>query len=171
MARPAGPPRAARRESQEFSVFLGCRATSRQGLPPLADGGEVLRLDHAATDEQQEQCRRHPGDEDDAPAVYSEQAVDIEASLDLEKAAEFNRIERVRDPSHTRALPLAEPGAPMRVMASAWLPQLGYICALDQRENALDVVTGNDSNVEEKTKCASGALKDFRRTISGGANS
>jgi SAM-dependent methyltransferase len=34
--------------------------------------------------------------------------VDTEASADPEKAAEFNRIERLRDPSHTRALRLAE---------------------------------------------------------------
>ena len=34
--------------------------------------------------------------------------VDTEASPDPVKAAEFNRMERLRDPSHTRALPLAE---------------------------------------------------------------
>ena len=34
--------------------------------------------------------------------------VDTEASADPVKAAEFNRVERLRDPSHTRALPLHE---------------------------------------------------------------
>jgi SAM-dependent methyltransferase len=34
--------------------------------------------------------------------------VDTEASPDPVKAAEFNRVERLRDPSHTRALPLSE---------------------------------------------------------------
>jgi SAM-dependent methyltransferase len=34
--------------------------------------------------------------------------VDTEASSDPVKAAEFNRMERMRDPSHTRALPLHE---------------------------------------------------------------
>ena len=34
--------------------------------------------------------------------------VDTEASPDPARAAEFNRLERLRDPSHTRALPLAE---------------------------------------------------------------
>jgi len=34
--------------------------------------------------------------------------VDTEASPDPVKAAELNRMERLRDPSHTRALPLAE---------------------------------------------------------------
>ena len=34
--------------------------------------------------------------------------VDTEASPDPVKADEFNRMERLRDPSHTRALPLAE---------------------------------------------------------------
>jgi ubiquinone/menaquinone biosynthesis C-methylase UbiE len=34
--------------------------------------------------------------------------VDTEASPDPVRAAEFNRMERLRDPSHTRALPLAE---------------------------------------------------------------
>ncbi len=34
--------------------------------------------------------------------------VDTEAPSDPTKAAEFNRMERLRDPSHTRALPLSE---------------------------------------------------------------
>jgi SAM-dependent methyltransferase len=34
--------------------------------------------------------------------------VDTQASPDPVKAVEFNRVERLRDPSHTRALPLSE---------------------------------------------------------------
>jgi len=34
--------------------------------------------------------------------------VDTDASADPTKAAEFNRMERLRDPSHARAMPLAE---------------------------------------------------------------
>jgi hypothetical protein len=34
--------------------------------------------------------------------------VDTEVSPDTVKAAEFNRVERLRDPSHTRALQLSE---------------------------------------------------------------
>jgi len=46
--------------------------------------------------------------------------VDTEASPDPVKAAEFNRTERLRDPSHTRALPLAEHRALFR---GAGLPE------------------------------------------------
>jgi hypothetical protein len=34
--------------------------------------------------------------------------IDTEASPDIVKAAEFNRMEKLRDPSHVRAMPLAE---------------------------------------------------------------
>jgi hypothetical protein len=34
--------------------------------------------------------------------------IDSEASPDPAKAAEFNRMEKLRDPSHVRAMPLAE---------------------------------------------------------------
>ena len=34
--------------------------------------------------------------------------IDTEASPDVAKAAEFNRMEKLRDPSHVRAMPLAE---------------------------------------------------------------
>ena len=34
--------------------------------------------------------------------------IDTEASPDVAKAAEFNRMERLRDPSHVRAMPLTE---------------------------------------------------------------
>lgn len=33
---------------------------------------------------------------------------DVHAAADPERAAAFNRMERLRDPSHVRALPLAE---------------------------------------------------------------
>jgi SAM-dependent methyltransferase len=46
--------------------------------------------------------------------------VDTEASPDPVKAAEFNRMERLRDPSHTRALPLEEHRALFR---GAGLPE------------------------------------------------
>ncbi len=34
--------------------------------------------------------------------------IDTEASPDVAKAAEFNRMEKLRDPSHVRAMPLTE---------------------------------------------------------------
>ena len=45
--------------------------------------------------------------------------VDVQASADPAKAAEFNRMEKLRDPSHVRAMPAAEL---RRLFAGAGLP-------------------------------------------------
>ena len=57
--------------------------------------------------------------------------VDTEASPDPVKAAEFNRMERLRDPSHTRALPLAEHQALFRGAGLGEPRVTSYLLELD----------------------------------------
>jgi len=62
--------------------------------------------------------------------------VDSSPSEDMTKAAAFNRLELLRDPSHTRALPLSEM---KRLFAAAGLaePQVGFYELRDEVRNLL----------------------------------
>ena len=62
--------------------------------------------------------------------------VDTCASADPAKAAEFNRLEKLRDPSHVRALPLAELQGLFRA-AGLGEPRLAFSELRDEVENLL----------------------------------
>ena len=66
-----------RHEAQELLVLGAERAHPRQRLAPLPHRGKMLRLDHAAADEQQQQRRNDPDEEYPAPAPAADQVVDL----------------------------------------------------------------------------------------------
>jgi len=80
-----------------FSIVLS-RFTFHHFLDPLAVLKEMVRV-----------CA--PGG--------TVMVIDVQASADPAKADEFNRMEKLRDPSHVRAMPLSEL---QQLFASAGLP-------------------------------------------------
>jgi hypothetical protein len=69
-----------RHEAEKFAVLGAGRAGLRgKRTTPLAHHLKMLRLDHAAADQQQQQCRGDADEEHIAPAEATDQRVDLAA--------------------------------------------------------------------------------------------
>jgi ubiquinone/menaquinone biosynthesis C-methylase UbiE len=90
--------------------------------------------------------------------------VDTCASPDPAKAAEFNRLEKLRDPSHVRALPLAELQALFR-NAGLGPPQASFYELRDTVQNLLARSFPNPGDETEITQMFASSIENDRLGI------